>query len=319
MAVMLRISRASLLAVLLAESLLAVLVPSGVSLPEPVIVGAELASLCVTALVTASAYGTFRAEIRDGVDRRTALRRTVDRLVPVQIRRLLVFELKGMASVALWVAGRRNGVPPGASALPYAREQTPVLLVLLFVMILEAVCTEVLLRGLGAPTGLRHLFLVLDVYSVFAVLAIWAARVTRPHVVTSDELRVRSGVFFDLRIPRRLISSVRLTRNYNERGLATVEEGRLAVPMSSQTTVVVEVTEPLTVVRPLGSRAQATTVCFFTDEPGAALAALRPRDADETGEKDRAGETSGTGETDRIGDATADGTGGSGTARLTPR
>jgi hypothetical protein len=315
MAVMLRISRAALLALLLAESLLAVLIPSGVSLPEPVTAVAELAALCVTALVIASAYGIFRAEIRNGADRRTALRRTVHRLVPVQIRRLVVFELKGMASVALWATGRRNGLPRRASALPYAREQTPVLLVLLFVMILEAVCTEVLLRGLGAPAGLRHLFLVLDVYSVFAVLAIWAARVTRPHVVTSDELRVRSGVFFDLRIPRRLISSVRLTRKYNERALATVEADRLAVPMSSQTNVVVEVTEPLTVVRPLGSRAQATTVCFFADEPGAALAALRPRDTDGT---DGTAETAGTDGTGQD-NATADGTGGSGTARLTPR
>jgi hypothetical protein len=85
--------------------------------------------------------------------------------------------------------------------------------------------------------------------------------------------------------------------------------------MSSQTNVVVEVTEPLTVVRPLGSRAQATTVCFFADEPGAALAALRPRDTDGT---DGTAETAGTDGTGQD-NATADGTSGSGTARLTPR
>jgi hypothetical protein len=154
-------------------------------------------------------------------------------------------------------------------------------MVLLFAMVLEAVGTEVLLRGLGAPTGLRTVFLVIDVYSVIAVLAMWGGRVTRPHVVNSGELRLRSGVFFDLRIPRRLISSVRLSQNYNESGVAAVEKGRLAVPMASRTNVVVELTEPVTVVRPLGSLAQATTIHFFCDGPSAALEALRPGESDD--------------------------------------
>lgn len=273
---MLKTARTALLAVLPAELLLFVLIVSGVSLPEPLLVLAESAVLAVVLLEAVTAYRLYRAEVQDGADRRAALRRTWHQLVPVQLRRIVVFELKGMAGLALWATGRRNGVPPGATAVTYSREQASTLMALVFVMALEAVGTEVLLRGLGAPSGLRAVFLVLDVYSVMAVLAIWAARVTRPHVVSAGELRVRSGVFVDLRIPRELISSVRQSPNYNERGVATVEGGRLAVPMSSQTNVVVEVTEPVTVVRPLGSRAQATTIRFFADTPGAVLDALRP-------------------------------------------
>ncbi len=273
---MLKTARTALLAVLPAELLLFVLIVSGVSLPEPLLVLAESAVLAVVLLEAVTAYRLYRAEVQGGADRRTALRRTWHQLVPVQLRRIVAFELKGMAGLALWATGRRNGVPPGATAVTYSREQASTLMALVFVMALEAVGTEVLLRGLGAPPGLRAVFLVLDVYSVMAVLAIWAARVTRPHVVSADELRVRSGVFIDLRIPRELISSVRQSPNYNERGVVTVEDGRLAVPMSSQTNVVVEVTEPVTVVRPLGSRSEATTIRFFADTPGAVLDALRP-------------------------------------------
>lgn len=115
-----------------------------------------------------------------------------------------------------------------------------------------------------------------DVYGVLYVLMIIAACVTRPHVVTAEELRVRYGMYFDLRVPRHLISSVRLSRDYNESGMITVADLRLSVVVSSQTNVVVEPAEPVTVVRPLGGRAEATTIRFFTDTPEALLNALRP-------------------------------------------
>jgi len=280
---MLRISRAALFAVIPAELLLAVLLMSGVPLPGPVVVLAEVAVASVLLLEAATVCRLFRTERMGGADRRTALRASFHRLVPVQVRRIVSFELKGMAGLALWATGRRNGVPPGATVVPYSGEQFSTLLALVFVMGVEAVGMEILLRELGAPAGLRAVFLVIDVYSVVAVLAILATRVTRPHVVSPAELRVRSGAFFDLRIPRRLVSSVRLSRNYNERGLATVDDGRLAVPASSQTNVVVELTEPVTFVRPLGSRAQATTVRFFADSPNDMLEALRPASMAVTG------------------------------------
>nr|WP_139151374.1 hypothetical protein [Streptomyces sp. WMMB 322] len=163
--------------------------------------------------------------------------------------------------------------------MPYSREQSPTLLLILFVTVLETAATEVLLRGLGALAGLRNLVLVVDLYATVAVLAIVAAGVTRPHVVDDRELRIRCGAFFDLRTPRRLIGSVRVAQNYNERGMVSVEGGRLAVAVSSRTNVVVELSEPVTAVRPLGSEARVTSVRFFCDEPGPALEALRGKPA----------------------------------------
>lgn len=276
---MLKIARAALFAVLPAEALTVVLLVSGVALPESVLVVAELAVASVLVLEGVTAYRLFKAAIREGSARRTALRRTVDSLVPARVRRVMSFDVRGMVSLALWIARRRDGVPPGAVAVPYSREQSPFVLLILFVTVLETAGTEVLLRGLGAPAGLRTVMLVLDLYATTAVLAIWAAGVTRPHVVTGGELRIRSGAFFDLRIPRPLIASVRIAHNYNERGMISVEEGRLSVAVSSRTNVVVELAEPVTAVRPLGSEARVTTVRFFSDDPGLALEALREKPA----------------------------------------
>ncbi|MBO3749372.1 hypothetical protein J5X84_25115 [Streptosporangiaceae bacterium NEAU-GS5] len=190
------------------------------------------------------------------------------------LRRILGFDAKGVVSVALWVARRRHGVPAGAVALPYAREQATLLMLFVFLQVVETFAAELLLRAWNVAPGVRGTVLFVDVYSIFVVLAIGAAGATRPHVVTADELRVRYGAFFDLRVPRALISSVRLTRSYDEQGMVRVGDGRLAVAVSSQTNVVVELSEPVTAVRPLGKTAEVTTVRFFTDTPGAALTAL---------------------------------------------
>ncbi|MER5646191.1 hypothetical protein [Streptosporangium sp. NPDC002524] len=272
---MLRAARAALFAVIPMELLLVILLVSGVPLPGPVIVAAELLVASMLVLEAVTAYRLFRAERRGGADRRAALGATFRLLVPVRVRRLVGFELKGVASVALWIARRRDGVPPGATAAPYAREQASIQLVLLFVLIVETVGIELLLRALDVPSALRIAVLVADVYGIVYVLMLAAASVTRPHVVTADELRVRSAMYFDLRVPRELISSVRLSRDYNESGMITFRGSRLSVVVSSQTNVVVELAEPVTAVRPLGGRAEVTTIRFFTDTPDALLNALR--------------------------------------------
>ncbi len=60
---------------------------------------------------------------------------------------------------------------------------------------------------------------------------------------------------------------MRVARNFNESGMVRVEDGRLSVAVASQTNVVVELHEPVTVVRPMGKRAEARTLRFFADDP----------------------------------------------------
>ncbi|WP_199485137.1 hypothetical protein [Actinomadura craniellae] len=218
---------------------------------------------------------TLRAEHHSGADRRAALRATYHHLVPEPVRRIMGFDAKGMVSLALWAARRRHGVPAQATAIPYASAQTATMLLFLFAMIMELVAVEVLLRAFGAPTGLRTAILVIDAYSILIVLAVIAACITRPHVVSTEQVRIRYGAFFDLRIPREQISDIRQARNFNENNMVKVEDDRLTVAVASQTNLTLELTEPITAVRPLGRRAEVRTIRFFADDPKAVFHALR--------------------------------------------
>ncbi|MEV5559848.1 hypothetical protein AB0L44_39915 [Nonomuraea wenchangensis] len=272
-----RVARAALFAVLPAELVLAVLLVSGVSLPLPVVAVAEVVVVAVLVLEAVTAYRLFGAARQAGADRWTAVRAAYERLVPEQVRRIVGFDLKGVISLALWVARRRHGVPDGATAVSYSRAQTLTMVIFLGAMVVELVGAEVLLRAFGATAGLRAVVLVADAYAVLIVLAVIAACVTRPHVVSGDEVRIRYGAFFDLRVPRERIARVRHVRNYNESGTVKVDGDRLAVAVASQTNLILELTEPVTAVRPLGSRAEVRTIRLFADDPTAALAVLRPR------------------------------------------
>ncbi|MFI7697341.1 hypothetical protein ACIBQ6_50330 [Nonomuraea sp. NPDC049655] len=191
------------------------------------------------------------------------------------VRAVLRFELAGLTSVALWAARRRHGVPAGATAVSYAKEQAFTLGLFMFAMVVETAVVDLLLVVNDVPAAIRVPVLVGDLYSLLFVVLMAAASVTRPHVVTEDELRVRYAAYFDLRVPRDLIASVRTVQNYNEAGLINVDGGRLGVAVASRTNVTVELTEPVVAVRPLGGRAEVTSIRFFADDPAAAVAALR--------------------------------------------
>ena len=272
---MVRLARALMYLVIPAELLFLVLLLAGVDLPVPVIVAAETAVAVMLTVEVATAIHLFRTARRGGASRRAAAAAVADRIMPAPVRRMLRFELRIGASLVRWLL-RRPDVPPGAVALPYAREQRAMLLLLVFAMAAEGVVVDVLLAAFDVATVVRVVVLALHVYSVYLGLGVYASCVARPHVVTDSELYVRYGVFFELRVPRRLISSVRLARNYNEPGMVTVADGALGVAVSAQTNLVAELSEPVTAVRPFGGRAEVTSVRLFADAPEAARAALTP-------------------------------------------
>ncbi|WP_052423084.1 hypothetical protein [Nonomuraea candida] len=189
--------------------------------------------------------------------------------------RVVGFEIKGLAAIGRWIVRRRHGVPPGATVGTYTKEQTFMWTLMTFAMAVETVVLDLLLVALGVPGWLRYGVLVADLYGLAYVAMTAAACATRPHVVTGEELRIRYGVYLDLRVPRDLIAAVRTGGSRNEEHLIAVEDGRLTVAISSQTNVTVELTEPVTVVRPLGRRAEVTSIRFFADRPERMVTALR--------------------------------------------
>ncbi|WP_203959979.1 hypothetical protein [Actinocatenispora thailandica] len=197
-----------------------------------------------------------------------------ERAVPPLVRRLVAIDAAGTASLLLWVRRRRHGVPPDAVAVPYVAAQFGLLVTFAVLTAVELVGIELLLRALGVPAAVRVPLLVLDGYGVLAVLGILAGCVTRPHVVTAGEVRIRYAGLFDLRIPRHLVLRARRIRRYDERGMVRVAGGELSVAVAAQTNVELTLREPVPVTRPLGRRAEAHTVRLFADDPAAALAAL---------------------------------------------
>jgi hypothetical protein len=106
-------------------------------------------------------------------------------LVITRTRRLAAHEGWWMASLGLWVARRSNGVGDADFAVGYARAQAPTAYGLVFVFVVETVGVSFML----APYPVAHLvMLLLDLYTVFLVLGLHAAAVTRPHVVGPDGL-----------------------------------------------------------------------------------------------------------------------------------
>ncbi|WP_125611716.1 hypothetical protein [Actinomadura sp. WAC 06369] len=264
---MLRAARGVLFAMVPLELVLLVLVVSGVALPHGVTVAGEAVVLAALVLEGTVAFRLYRGARRDGAGRAAAARHAYRTIVPEQVRRIMAFDKDGLVSLVMFAARRRHGVPAGAVGVSYAKGQTAIQLAFLTAMVIELVGVELLLRAVDAPEALRLVVLVVDLYSILIVLAVIAACVTRPHVVTDGEVRVRYGAFFDLRIPREKIVSVRTVRNYNEAGLVRVSEGRLAVAVASQTNVLVELAEPIVAVRPLGKRVEVRSVRFYADDP----------------------------------------------------
>lgn len=271
---MLRLARAALFAAVPAELLLVVLLVAGVPLPRPLVLAAETLVLAVLTLEAVTLLRLYRGARRRGLARPPAARAAYEHLVPVQVRRIMGFEAKGMVSLALWLARRRHGVPPGAVAVPYFGAQAPALTVFLGAMVVELVVIEIVLRGVGAPLAVRAVLIVLDGYSILLALAVIAGCVARPHVVSAAEVRVRCGAFFDLRVPRDRIAAVRRIRAYNEKGSIRVDGDVLTVAVSSQANLLLELTVPVTAVRPLGATCEVRTVRCFADDPAAALEAF---------------------------------------------
>ncbi|MFI1416724.1 hypothetical protein ACH4VX_01820 [Streptomyces sp. NPDC020731] len=181
-------------------------------------------------------------------------------------RALARHELRLMMSLWLWVARRRHGVG-GGTAFGYARGQAALMYGFTFVCVVETVALSVLL---GDWPTVHAVVLFLDVYTVVFVVALHAASVVRPHVVDAGVLRVRRAVHVDLRIPVERIASVR-------RELRMTHEpadGELDLAVGSQTTVTIELTEPVTHVTFLGRRHDVRVVRFHADDSDGLVRAL---------------------------------------------
>ncbi|MFE2229438.1 hypothetical protein [Streptomyces kronopolitis] len=204
------------------------------------------------------------------------------------LRRLAAHEGRWQRSLLWWVARRRIGVAPGERALGYAAAQAAFVYGLAFVCVVETVGLSVLLAGAPVVHGV---LLVLDVYTVLMVLGFQAAAVTRPHVLGAGDLRLRDGARQELRIPLGRIASVRHDLRFS-RAEARSGGGAAGVAefaVGGQTSVTVELSEPVVLEGLLGRRTAVGTVRFHADDARAAVRALREAVAGDGSPGDAAG------------------------------
>jgi hypothetical protein len=203
--------------------------------------------------------------------------------VPTPVRRLVRHEFVLWTSLLRWIARRPpHGVSKGDTAVAYAGGQSTVAYVWLFVSIVETVALAYLI-----PWPLVHaLALILGLWGVFFILALQASCVVRPHIVGADgSLRARYGALVDIRVPADCIASARVERRFPNGSLVQLrEDGTLDLIVGSQTTVTVELTEPVAFLRPLGKPARARTLRFYADDPHPAVAALLQGGRQRTGD-----------------------------------
>jgi hypothetical protein len=192
------------------------------------------------------------------------------------VLKLMIHEFSLFASTLRLLTGRwRQGVRDGDMAVPYASGGAALLLVFAYACAVE---TVVLAFVIPWPV-VRDIALVLDVWGVYFIIALFASCVVRPHVIHPDgSLRLRYGALLDIRIPAQEITAVRVERRSARGKLAAVDaDGCAALSMGGQTTVTVQLARPVAFTRPLGKPACARTVRFYAADPAAAVAAIRVR------------------------------------------
>ncbi|MFJ9618369.1 hypothetical protein [Streptomyces noursei] len=246
--------RAVAYAALPAELVLAACLIGGVRIPGSVLLGAELLML---GLLGAEVFAWLRLR-RRGLSRREALAE----LVPEPVLRVAGHELRLMTSLARWVARRPHGINGADAVFPHARDQAAQMYGFAFVCVVETVGMSFLLANWPV---IHAVVLVLDVYTVLFVLGLHAASATRPHVLADGVLRVRQAAHVDVRVPLDRIVSVRRETLFTHQKA----DGELNLDVGSQTSVTLELTEPVDAPRLLGAPRPVRLIRLHADDPKA--------------------------------------------------
>jgi hypothetical protein len=187
--------------------------------------------------------------------------------VPEYLARYLAHEARIMASLARWIARRPHGTGGAEAVFPHARDQAAVMYSLTFVCVAETVALSFLLADWPV---VHAVFLVVDVYTVLFVLGLHAAAATRPHVLAEGVLRIRQAANVDLRVPLAQIASIRREM------LLTHEkkDGELNLAVASQTSITIDLAEPLDVPRLFGASRPVRVIRLHADDPKSLHAAV---------------------------------------------
>ncbi|MEU8825245.1 hypothetical protein [Streptomyces sp. NPDC048636] len=175
------------------------------------------------------------------------------------VPRLLAHERRIMESLIRWVTRRPHGTDGADAVFTHGREQAAMMYGLTFACVVETVALSYLLAGWPV---LHTVFLVIDVYTVLFVLGLHAASLTRPHTLAGRVLRIRQAANVDIHLPLDQIASIRReTRFTHEK-----RDGELNLPIGSQTSLTLELNEPVDAPTFLGAARLVTLIRLDADD-----------------------------------------------------
>ncbi|MGI5215403.1 hypothetical protein [Plantactinospora sp. CA-290183] len=243
-------------------------------LGDAMIIAIGLETLCgVLAFgLAAIARAVYRRLRQAGVGRWDAFLQAAGTVLPRPVVTLLRHELGGLMSVILLLRGRKD-VPADATVIQYGTAHKAFLMVMMVLAPLEILVVELLVPW----AWLRILLLVLAIYGVGWLFALYAGLHTRPHYVDDQHLVLRMGHLAAVSVDVGSLRAVRRESHDGYKGLVSVTHDVVAVPGMSGTALTVTV-EPETPVRVQGrGTVRAREVRFDADDLEAAGRSIQER------------------------------------------
>jgi hypothetical protein len=191
-------------------------------------------------------------------------------------REALLLELALYRSLARWVV-RRPDVPAGATPIGYGQLAVPVMWLWIFGSATEVAVVEVVLRNVDAGWAevVRLPLLVLGGWGVLWMMGMLAAHRVRPHLLTDDRIRIRSGARTVVDVPLADVASARSTEHELPGVVKSLHhDGDLVLAgVSSRTNVELRLTRRTHLHTSQGSLA-AERVGLWVDDPRAVVRLL---------------------------------------------
>jgi hypothetical protein len=182
---------------------------AGIRVASPVRLALELTTAVPLLFLAARLAMAYRRHRRDGMRRLAALHAVYAGVMPLPARKLMVHEARLFTSTLRWLAFHRHGVRAGDMAVPYASGGAAVLFAFAYASAIETVVLAFIIPW----PAVREIALVLDIWGVYFIIAVYASFVVRPHVIHADgSLRLRYGALLDIRIPAQDIAAVAAIR-----------------------------------------------------------------------------------------------------------
>jgi hypothetical protein len=199
---------------------------------------------------------------------------TVVRRIGALARHAVLFEVAIYVALWRWIA-RRPAVPPSATAIPYSRLATPMVWLFIWGSAIEVVAVDLVVHHFGWTT-VRIPLLAVGIWSVVWMLGLLAAMRTRPHVLSSTDLRLRAGLRGELVLPLAAVDEVTLRETELSSTIRNFEvtDDTLLVGVSGRTNVQLTLGGPTTLFTPKGAT-EVERVGMWVDDPRSVAGLLR--------------------------------------------